>query len=572
MFSNKDLYRISKRVYREGILQGQLQSAGSDQARLLEKIDKDKMQRSPDIILKIMSALYIFGLVTIPIFALITIHSTLNSGIDSNWVTFVGSLSVSGFLVMQPVILLIFSIMFSWGIMSGGPYKWIHTLPFGKKDIERIGFFTFLRSINIQLISMSLVLPAGIVVSIVMVLGSEISVLSLVLLIITSLLLSIINLVFSLSLLVIISRKMALIMEDQEINSRKTNIIRIVSMVLYMIVAMGAMYLIQIAIAKIPELYVLQSWSADTTNILNIILSIIPFPFAGGYLLTILAMDFSNVNGFLLGGSILGIILFIFLTYFVFRKALSTLRNITSTELKKYSKKKKEVFVKDIMINTTGPTLAFLKRDFAIITREMSSIMILIMPFMIPLYMLFLPVDDQMIIGPAGLSIEMIILLLYVSMVSVMLVVGLTNIESGGTTITASLPISVRDQVKAKVPHFVGTIPLALIFAILVRIGTPQFTTMISFVLAFLPVIPIIGLASLFFKAFLFGKMKHKIVLEEIKNEKKFVKNILVIVFTFVLMGVFIFASAFGFLSLGIAEVVAAILLYMAFNIMFPKQ
>ncbi len=572
MLSNKELYRISKRVYREGILHGQLQSAGSDQARFLEKIDKDKMQRSPDIILKAMSALYIFGLVTIPIFALITIHSTLSSGIDSNWVAFVGSLSVSGFLVMQPAVLLIFSIMFSWGIMSGGPYKWIHTLPFGKKDIERIGFFTFLRSINIQLISMSLVLPAGIVVSIVLVLGSEISVLSLVLLIITSLLFSIINLVFSLSLLVIISRKMALIMGDQEINSRKTNIIRIVSMVLYMIVAMGVMYLIQIAIAKIPELYVLQSWSADTTNILNIILSIIPFPFAGGYLLTILAMDFSNVNRFLLGGSILGIILFIFLTYFVYGKALSTLRNITSTELKKYSKKKKEVFVKDITINTTGPTLAFLKRDFAIITREMSSIMILIMPFMIPLYMLFLPMDDQMTIGPAGLSIVMIIMLFYVSMVSVMLVVGLTNIESGGTTITASLPISVRDQVKAKAPHFVGTIPLALIVAILVRIGTPQFTTMISFALAFLPVIPIICLASLFFKAFLFGKMKHKIVLEEIKSEKKFVKNVLVIAFTFVLMGVFVFASAFGFLSLGIAEVVAAILLYIAYNIMFPKQ
>ncbi len=192
MLNNKDLYRISKRVYREGILQGQLQSAGSDQARFLEKIDKDKMQRSPDIILKVMSAIYIAGLVTIPIFSLITIHSTLGSGIDSSWVTFVGGLSISGFLVMQPAVLLIFSFMFTWGLMSGGPYKWIHTLPLGKKDIERIGFFTFLRSINVQLISMSLVLPAGIVTSIVLVLGSEISVLSLVLLIITSLFLSII--------------------------------------------------------------------------------------------------------------------------------------------------------------------------------------------------------------------------------------------------------------------------------------------------------------------------------------------------------------------------------------------
>ena len=134
MLSNKDLYRISKRVYREGILHGQLQSAGSDQARFLEKIDKDKMQRSPDIILKIMSAIYIAGLVTIPIFSLITIDSSLSSGIDPSWVTFVGSLSVSGFLVMQPAVLLIFSIMFTWGIMSGGPYKWIHTLPLGKKE------------------------------------------------------------------------------------------------------------------------------------------------------------------------------------------------------------------------------------------------------------------------------------------------------------------------------------------------------------------------------------------------------------------------------------------------------
>ncbi|MCK5304402.1 MAG: hypothetical protein KAJ72_04070, partial [Candidatus Heimdallarchaeota archaeon] len=449
--------------------------------------------------------------------------------------------------------------------------KWIHTLPLGKKDIERIGFFTFLRSINIQLIAMSLVLPAGIVASIVLVLGSEISVLSLVLLIVSSLLLSIINLVFNLSLLVIISRKMAIIMEDQEVNSRKTNIIRIVSMMLYMIIAMGVMYLIQIAIAKIPELYAMQSWSADSTNIVNIILSIIPFPFAGGYLLTILAMDFTNVSGILLGGSILGIILFIFLTYFIYKKALSTLRNISSTELKKYSMEKKEVFVEDIKIETTGPTLAFLKRDFAIITREMSSIVIMIMPFMIPLYMLFLPAEIQTFIGSAGLSIVMIVMLFYVSMVSVMLVMGLTNIESGGSTITASLPISVRDQVKSKVPHFVVTIPLALILAMFIRIGTSHFTTMISFALAFLPVIPIVCIASLFFKTFLFGKMKHKIVLEEIKLERKVVKHILVFVFTFGLMAVFIFVSASGFLYLGIAEVVSASVLYITYNIMFPK-
>ncbi len=133
MLSNKKLYRISKKVYREGILHSQLQSAGSDQARFLEKIEKDKMQRSQDIILKIVSAIYIAGLIAIPIISLITIHSTLSSEINPSWVAFVGSLSISGFLVMQPIVLLVFTFMFTYGLMSGGPYKWIQTLPLVKK-------------------------------------------------------------------------------------------------------------------------------------------------------------------------------------------------------------------------------------------------------------------------------------------------------------------------------------------------------------------------------------------------------------------------------------------------------
>ena len=98
------------------------------------------------------------------------------------------------------------------------------------------------------------------------------------------------------------------------------------------------------------------------------------------------------------------------------------------------------------------------------------------------------------------------------------------------------------------------------------------FPTMISFASAFLLAVPIVGLASLFFKAYLFGKMKHKIVLEEIRIENRFKKYVILIVFTFVLMGVFIFVSAYGILYLVIAEVVAAILLYIAFNFMFPKK
>ena len=573
MMDNKELYKLSKRVYREGILHAQLQSAGSDQARFLERIDKDKMQRMPDVIMKILYCIYLIALTTIPIFSLNTIFVALNSNIDLNWVTFVGSMSVSGFFLLQPSVLLIFSFMFTWGLMSGGPYKWLHTLPLGKRDIEKISFFTVLRNLNIQLVVMFFIFPVGVIISIVSTLSSQISILSLVLLVIVSLLISLVNIVFGLSLIVLVSRKIAVLLGDEDgSNTKKATALRIISMLIYMIASMGISYAIQFAIAQIPNLYMMELLSGGSANTLNLILSFIPFPFAGGYLVTVFAMDIVNAPIMLVAGAFIGNVIFVFLTYLLYKKALSTLRSIASTELRKYDMSKKEIKVEDIEVKTSEPAVAFLKRDFAIITREMSSIMIIIMPFMIPIYLALIPFNEAHFIGNSMLSEVVIIALFYVTMVIFMLIIGLTNIESGGQTITASLPISVRDQVNAKIPHFMFTIPLSLIVAFLTKINSIYFLELMTFILVFLPIIPILGVAGIFMKAFLFGKMKNKIVLEEIRNEAKFLKYAIAFVFVFGLMGVFIFISYFGYLALGIAEVVAFILLYIVYHFMFPEK
>ena len=568
--NNTELYKISKNVYREAVIHSQLQAAGSNQAKFLERVEKDKMTRMQDQVLKILSAFYIAMLFLLPLRSFSESSLALNAGIQSEWVSFVGSCTMGGFFLIMPLILLIFSITFMWGLMSGGPYQWIHTLPFSKDDIEKIGLFTFLRSMNFQLTVMGLVLPAGTILSIGFTLGTEIPFVNSILMVLCSILISIISIIFYLSIVVILGRKMAILMEEHEVSSKRTTFIRIMTFLLYLICSMVAMYVIQLGIEVIPQLYLAPTMTSETVNILNIVFSFIPFPLSGSYLLTSFVVGFSNVPSLIIIGSITGLVLFCFLTYILFRKALHTLRNISSTDFKKYKEEYTEVTIDQVTVKNSTPLKAFFKRDIALITREMQYIMYLVMPIMIPVAGAIAPFDYEPF-GNSGLTPGFLFLLFYVVLSTYMLIVGLTNIEEGGETITASLPIVVRDQIKGKLLFFFTTIPLAYISFFLFSIGDLHFWDMFRFGLLYLPVVPILGIAGLFFKVLTFGKMKYKFVLEEIKNRFKISKYILGFIFVAGLAVFFAFMGYIGEIALIISEVVSIILLIAAFYFMFPK-
>ncbi len=568
---NIELYKLSKKIYREGVLHSQLQSAGSNQAKFLERIEKDKMARMPDIILKILGAFYIAILFILPLRSFGEIYGSLLSGISIEWVTLVGGGSIGAFLLLQPVILLVFSITFLWGLMSGGPYEWINTLPFGKREVEKLGLFTFFRSLNVQLVVMALVLPIGSIASIGFFLGDQIGIVNCTILIIFSLIYSLVSVVFYLSIAIILGRKMAVVMEEHEGGSKKNNIIRIATMLLYLIVSMAAMYLIQAAMNQIPLLYNTEYLLPETANIINIVLSFIAYPFSGSYLLTGTIVGFFELPPLVVVGSVTGFFLFVILTVFMFSKALRTLRSITSTDIQLREDDVRKTELDDIVIKKSSPVGAFFKRDLAIITREMQGIMYLIMPVMIPIYGAIVPFEHSPI-GNYGMSMSFLILLFYIVMTTYMLIVGLTNIEAGGETITASMPIAVRDQVKAKIPYFFGTIILGYLSWFLFSIKYPEFWEIFKFGLLYLPVIPIAGVAGLFFKALLFGKLKYKIVLEEIQTSHKIIKYIVGFIFvTIIIYGLALIAGFFGYWIMIIAEVVSIALLYAAFHYMFPK-
>ena len=571
------LYKLSKRVYHESILHSQLESSGSNIAKLLERIGRNpKIISSQPKIMKFLSSFYILFLTIIPVRSITVVNFIISSSkpshtqIPQQWITLVGSMMSSAFLLLEPFILIIFSTMMTWGLFSPEIYAWPQTLPLRKKDVEKLSLLTFIRGINIQLLFMILVFPLGIAIGI-LIDFSLYSPIMAFLLILTALTISIVSAFFNLGVVVFISKKMYILMDEKEDNSGKSSIIKTTISLLYLIFSMTLMYIIQISIEKIPDYFTTVLLSNEQSLLVNNILSFIPFPFSGGYLITILITNHSlYFSPITVIGSITGLIVFAILTYFLIKNSVSTLLNtpkIKSDSMKE-KRNKKEIIVQ---LQTTSPLKAFIRRDLTIISRDMQLIMVFVMPIVIPIFAVITDIEDNVLLNEVGLTGAFLSVLFYIALTTYMIITGVTNIESGGETITSSIPIRTRDQVKSKIPYFFTSIVLAFLIWHLFFINDEFFSKMVAFGLVYLPAIPLAGIGGLFFKILMFGKLRYKYVVEEIKTEHRFIKHISAFLFVLLSLLLFVGLSFLGYWALGIGEIVYLTLLIVVFNHMFPK-
>ena len=573
------LYKLSKSVYRESILYSQLESSGSNYAKLLEKIGRNpKVIFSQPKVMKFLTSFYIIFLTIIPVRALTSINSILYNNFPSHtqipqqWIVLIGSILNSSFLLLELFILIIFSIMMTWGLFSPEIYSWPQTLPLRKKDIEKLSLLTFIRGINVQLLFMILVLPLGISIGIFINITLY-SPKTAFLLIFVSLIISIITSFFNLGVVVFISKKMSILMEEKEDNSKRSSIIKAIITLLYLISSMTLMYFIQIAIDKIPNFFTKVLLSSEQSLLFNDILSFIPFPFSGGYLITILATSHSlYFSPITILGSIIGLVLFTILTYILLKYSVSILLKTSRTKSSfKKEKEKENLQETSVQVNVTSPLKAFIKRDLSIISRDLQLIMVFVMPIIIPIFAIITDIEDNVLLNEYGLTAAFISIIFYVALTTYMIITGITNIESGGETITSSIPIKTRDQIKSKLPYFFSTILLAYLIWNLFFINSELFPKMITFSLIYLPAIPLAGISGFFFKIFLFGKLKYKYVVEEIKTEHRLAKHFVSFLFILIVLLIFMGLSFLGYWALAIGEIVFSVLLFFIFNYMFPK-
>ncbi|MFW9880495.1 MAG: lysostaphin resistance A-like protein, partial [Candidatus Thorarchaeota archaeon] len=177
----------------------------------------------------------------------------------------------------------------------------------------------------------------------------------------------------------------------------------------------------------------------------------------------------------------------------------------------------------------TSKIKAYIRKDLVSTTRDMQSFMFIFFPIFYPLVLVFIlqgPIIDEVKTIEGTLILWSVVVGIYL-FIPPMLIVGFLNLEESGSSIKASLPLTPRDQAKAKLILMLSIQGISLTFiSIVLTLLTNSILVLVLFV-ATLPIAWSLLLVMFELKIYFFGKMKYKYILEELNKEYKIPKWIL---------------------------------------------
>jgi hypothetical protein len=417
------LYSLSKYPNLEIVLDAQLASAGAHQAKVLEKCEKNKKYiQSQSLGLKFASVVVTLF---VPIMLLIVFLTFLSRTDLSSFSVEGKSLVYSMFLSIFFILLLLYTFLFGLfttsSLMSGNSFKWLQTLPLSKTELKKLGFMTLFRSLNVATITMIFSFPITLLIM-------TQNLLTFLLSLISSILLT----MFGISMLIIVGEKFSHLFSEQVKKSRRATILRFISLFSYFIIAFSSGFIVSLGFNFIESLVDTLS-TTGTPDIMAIILSIIPFPFAPSFLIG-LTMIPEQIPLILWLSSISGIIIFAFITFVLYKLAIKSLKNVTSPEfayLKQKATKEKLIEEIKLKVKPQSPIIAYIKKDLAASIRDYQSLIFILMPIVYPLILIFTMggLITENISSSVSIMILWAIIMMFNLMIPILLVGGLLNIE-----------------------------------------------------------------------------------------------------------------------------------------------
>ncbi len=562
-------YSLSKYTCYEILMESQIASAGAHQARLIEKFKKNKNYiRNQFIALKIVFAFLFLFLPILPLFTYFEISEHLINGTYAiNTLFFISSLLFVLYFGLTILYSLMFGMISTSSFMSGNSFKWLQTLPFSKKNLKKIGIMTIFRNLDIPLIVLVVGFP------IIMLIATQNPLIFLV-----SLLVSFFNVIFSFSILVIIGEKMSFLFSESKTGSKRAGLVRTLTMLRYFIIMFTSSFIFSWGISAVESLFEIFA-NTEPNIFLIIILSLIPYPFAPAYLISLSTIPGQLQWGLILS-SLIGFALFILLVWSLFKYAQRALHSAISSEIKTEKVEKRDL---EIEVKPISPIKAYMRKDIVSSTRDIQSFMFVFFPIFYPLLLVLtmgVPIAME-VTSTAGILILWSIILAVYLFIPPMLIVGFLNLEESGSSTVASLPILPRDQAKAKLLLMLTIQGLSLILASIVLTILLNSIIVILLLLITLPIAWTFLLFIFEMKIKLFGQMKYKYVIEELNKEHKIIKWVSMILseiglyFIILITGI-ILISFIGLeitiLVLGIIGIISLSTLIFVFTRMFPKE
>jgi len=518
------LFSIAKKVNKELYLESLLQTKGIYQLKILERYKKQqRILKIKVLISKIIYAL-IFGILPIIPSLVYTqiVDNLLDLNVSVETVILIGGILLTLYFSLQFLNFFLMGLLESSMILSGSVFQWFETLPISRDKLHKLVALTIIRTFDIPIVVLILAFPITMIV-----LTQN------MIIFFVSLGISFLNFILCFDIIILFGERLSRILAFNKITSKKGLAIQLFHNLSYIIVILGGIYMVQWILFSFDNVIQLIITIKDI-SIINTILSILPYPFNPSYFISFIIVN-KGIPLFLLISIFIGLGLFVSLTWLIHLRASKSLERITYSKFKEIKRENRATLLKEeiqVNIKTRSPILAYLRKDLFIALRDLKTFLAMIMPVIFSCIFTFsfgLISAGETVIIERDLLLNLISILIFNPVISIMLVYGILNVEISGESVLASLPINHRDQAKAKLILLIFLQTLAVFFPILLYIFTPKFIILLlaeitSLFFCWMFIILIFDLRIIFF-----GKFKHHYVIEEINQGNRFLKWILII-------------------------------------------
>ncbi|MHA2131324.1 MAG: hypothetical protein ACW99L_15275, partial [Promethearchaeota archaeon] len=483
---------------------------------------KERSLKIKVIVTKIIYA-FIFGI--LPIMPLLTYFQIVENlsvnPVSTEIIILIGSMFFTMYFILQFFNFFLMGLLESGIIMSGVIFRWFETLPISRDKLHKVTYLTIFRSFDIPIIVIMFGFP------IVMLIGTQN-----IFVFFVSLGISILNIIFSFNLLLFLGGRLNRVLSFNVRSMKRSSIIRLFHILSYLIVILGSVYTIQWAFNSIEEIFQIML-DLENPSMINLILSFIPYPFNPSYLLSY-SVALGQVSMEVWVNLLIGLGLFIMLTWWTHLKASKTVRKITDGKFANIPKKKLSALAVNeihVRIKIRTPIKTYLRKDLSAATHDLKTLLSMMMPIILSCIFSFSFNIGN--IGSAALLegdflFNWVGMLIFNPIISSMLVYGLLNIESSGKSVLASLPINPREQAKAKLILLLTLQTLAVLAPLIIYAATDKFFISFFAILTSLPITWIYLILTFELRVLFFGKHKDHYVIDEIHSENRIYKWVLI--------------------------------------------
>ena len=501
------LWAMSLILWDEEFFRSQLEAAGPQREQILERYAHSiNTARNMQYMLVGIMCFMLAFMAAIPLAGLLNIITMDIDGTTVNDALFATGMAIGLYHTMSLVILLVFGLLFMAQLMKGDIFRLLATLPMDQKGNQRVVLYMLFRMYGAPFMVMLLAFPVG---------GFLLtwSVTFLVISILANALL----LAFFAFLLVLVSDALARKVFSANA-TRGATVLRITVMGSYIVIMMSVSLALTFMIDLVSDLYVGEQLAGGDGDIINSVLSMIPFPFSGGYLVALSVIPSGEVAPMIYVTTAIGLGLLALMTYGVRRVGLRVLERVAKGQEMPGAGPGHVASVSDIKIAIRKPISAFMRNSILVSSRDMGSLIYLIMPIIMPFIMIMSIMSDSDI----GMFEPVMPYIFYMGAIPFMINMALSTADAQIGGILSAIPFRMMALFRSKWNNIVilMSIPLFVII-ILMYNRVPESTNFVILMLSILPIMWVNASLYLLTYSLAFGTMngKHTFFMSRIDNK-----------------------------------------------------